>query len=239
VLLVLVIIFMVIVAQSKEKGFKADIPQPPTMPDSPQEVRTIVIQLREPKSGDKPVLKINQQEVSWADLKPQLASIFKQRAEKIAFVQGEDSVDFEYIADVIDTAWDAGVESARHTFDRRWGSKRRQGPDLAAHCYRGALDYFLQAVSFPCPKREKKRLSAVLRATEYLFLENIALKLVLEHREVPNWQKLLERLLADKEMLAGVRLKFGDIYKEIEESAAASAALESFLGELPVLKKTY
>jgi len=65
------------------------------------------------------------------------------------------------------------------------------------------------------------------------------LKLVLEHREVPNWQKLLERLLADKEMLAGVRLKFGDISKEIEESAAASAALESFLGELPVPKKTY
>jgi len=88
-------------------------------------------------------------------------------------------------------------------------------------------------------KQEKKRLSAVLRATEYLFLENIALKLVLEHREVPNWQKLLERLLADKEMLAGVRLKFGDIYKKIEESAAASAALESFLGELPVPKKTY
>lgn len=56
-------------------------------------------------------------------------------------------------------------------------------------------------------KEEKKRLSAVLRATEYLFLENIALKLVLEHREVPNWQKLLEHLLTDKEMLAGVRLK--------------------------------
>jgi len=27
-------------------------------------------------------------------------------------------VDFEYVADVIDTARDAGVESARHTFDR-------------------------------------------------------------------------------------------------------------------------
>jgi hypothetical protein len=36
-------------------------------------------------------------------------------------------------------------------------------------------------------KQEKKPLSSVLRATEYLFLENIALKLVLEHREVPNW----------------------------------------------------
>jgi len=29
---------------------------------------------------------------------------------------------------------------------------------------------------------EKKRLPAVLHATEYLFLENMALKLVLEHR---------------------------------------------------------
>jgi len=110
VLLVLIIIFMVIVAQSKEKGFNADIPQPPAMPDVPQPVRTIVIQLGEPKSGQRPILKINHQEVSWADLKPQLANIFKQRAEKVAFVQGEDAVNFEYVADVIDTARDAGVE---------------------------------------------------------------------------------------------------------------------------------
>jgi len=68
-------------------------------------------------------------------------------------------------------------------------------------------------------KQEKKRLSSVLRATEYLFLKNIALKLMLEHREVPNWQKLLDHLLADKEMLAGVRLKFRDVYNEIEGSA--------------------
>jgi hypothetical protein len=88
-------------------------------------------------------------------------------------------------------------------------------------------------------KEEKKRLSSVLRATEYLFLENIALKLVLEHREVPNWQKLVEHLLSDKEMLAGVRLKFGDIYREIEGSSDPSAALEVLLGELPAAKKTH
>ena len=88
-------------------------------------------------------------------------------------------------------------------------------------------------------KQEKKRLAVVLRATEYLFLENIDLKLVLEHREVPNWRKLLERLLADKEMLAGVRLRFGDIYKEIEGSSDPSATLESFLGELPTPKKPH
>jgi hypothetical protein len=33
---------------------------------------------------------------------------------------------------------------------------------------------------------EKKRLSAVLHATEFLFVENMALKLVLEHHRVTN-----------------------------------------------------
>jgi hypothetical protein len=87
-------------------------------------------------------------------------------------------------------------------------------------------------------KAEKKRLATVLHATEYLFLENIALKLVLEHREVPNWQKLFDHLLSDPEMLAGIRLKFRDLYGEIERSADPSKALEEFLGELPKAKKT-
>jgi hypothetical protein len=72
---------------------------------------------------------------------------------------------------------------------------------------------------------EKKRLSTVLRATEYLFLENIALKLVLEHREVPHWQMLLDRLLTDKQMLAGVRLKFRDVFAAIESSEDMCGAL--------------
>ncbi len=84
---------------------------------------------------------------------------------------------------------------------------------------------------------EKKRLSAVLHATEYLFLENIALKLVLDHRGVPNWKKLVEHLLADKEMLAGVRLTFRDLYREIEASPDPSAALEAVLGKIPSPKK--
>jgi hypothetical protein len=88
-------------------------------------------------------------------------------------------------------------------------------------------------------EQEKQRLSAVLRATEYLFLENIALKLVLQHREVPHWQKLLDRLLADKEILAGVRLKFKDIYQAVEGSADPSAALDALLGELPAPKKLH
>ena len=38
-----------------------------------------------------------------------LRDIFKRRAEKVGFVQGDDAVDFEYVADVIDSARDAGV----------------------------------------------------------------------------------------------------------------------------------
>ena len=61
---------------------------------------------------------------------------------------------------------------------------------------------------------------------------------MLEHRAVPNWQKLVDHLLADKEMLGGVRLTFRDLYREIEKSSDPAAALEAFLGKLPAQKKT-
>jgi hypothetical protein len=38
-------------------------------------------------------------------------------------------------------------------------------------------------------------------------------------------------------MLAGVRLKFSDLYREIDESTDPSVALEAFLGGLPAPKK--
>jgi len=88
-------------------------------------------------------------------------------------------------------------------------------------------------------KTEKARLSAVIRATEYLFLENIALKLVLEHREIAHWQKLVARLMDDKEMLAGVRLKFRDLYAALDESADPSEALDQLMRELPAHKKIH
>lgn len=111
VLLVLIIIFMMIVAESKEKGLEAQIPQPPANNDiASQPIRTIVVQLVEPRSGEIPDLKINQQPVSWPDLKSHLQDIFKTRAEKVAFVEGDDAINFEYVAYVIDTAREAGVE---------------------------------------------------------------------------------------------------------------------------------
>ena len=58
----------------------------------------------------QPSLRINQQDVSWAELQPKLIDIYKQRAEKVAFVEGDDDIDFKYVAQVIDVARTAGVE---------------------------------------------------------------------------------------------------------------------------------
>jgi hypothetical protein len=86
---------------------------------------------------------------------------------------------------------------------------------------------------------EKKRLSALLRATEYLFLENLALKLLLEHRQIANWQTLLDHLLADKEIMAGVRLKFRDLSRQIAATNDPSDALDALLAELPKPRKIH
>jgi biopolymer transport protein TolR len=112
VLLVLIIIFMVIDAASRPdyKGLDAQIPAPASTNDpDPGTARTIVIQLGTGGDGVTPVLRINEEAVAWTDLQFRLRDIFKERAEKVAFVQGDDDVDFEYVADVIDTARIAGV----------------------------------------------------------------------------------------------------------------------------------
>src|SRR5438309_4781779 len=82
VLLVLLIIFMVITPLTP-KGLDALVPQPPKdKQQQPQSNdRTIVVQvLKGP--GDKPALKINQDDVTWENLEGRLNDIFKTRAEK-------------------------------------------------------------------------------------------------------------------------------------------------------------
>jgi biopolymer transport protein TolR len=111
VLLVLIIIFMVIVVEQGNKGLTAQIPQPATDATQPDRERTIVVQLVSvPGQGQQPTLKINQQNVDWNNLEIELQRVFATRAEKVAFVRGDQDVDFEYVAEVIDTARHAGVE---------------------------------------------------------------------------------------------------------------------------------
>jgi hypothetical protein len=50
---------------------------------------------------------------------------------------------------------------------------------------------------------------------------------------------LLDRLLTDKEIVAGVRLKFSDLYREREASKDPTSVLDVFLGGLPAAKKPH
>lgn len=110
VLLVLIIVFMVVQTMTKDKGLEAQIPEPATSPQTPTPVRTIVVQVMWTGEDHAPQLRINQDDVAWAELEPRLHDIFKERAEKVAFVKGDDDVDFDYVAQVIDRAREAGVE---------------------------------------------------------------------------------------------------------------------------------
>jgi hypothetical protein len=82
-------------------------------------------------------------------------------------------------------------------------------------------------------KDERKRVAALIEAAECLFLENLALKLVLEHRAVPNWQKLVNKLMEDEDLMSGVRLKFSDLDEKLARVPDAKAALDTLVGPLP------
>jgi len=111
VLLVLLIIFMVITPLTP-KGLDALVPQPPppnAKTPPPAADRTVVVQLMK-GAGGKPVLKINQDDVTWGTLQGRLEEIYKTRAEKVMFVKADPALEFSEVAQVIDIAHAAGVE---------------------------------------------------------------------------------------------------------------------------------
>ena len=110
VLLVLLIVFMVITPLTP-KGLDALVPQPPKdqQKQPPPSDRTIVVQVLK-GAGDKPSLKINQDDVTWENLEGRLNDIFKTRAEKVMFVKADPDLTFNDVAQVIDIAHAAGVD---------------------------------------------------------------------------------------------------------------------------------
>ena len=107
ILLVLLIIFMAI-SPTISMGLDALVPQP-APPNAPQDVvtqqATIVVQV----FGDGK-LKINEENATWEGLANRLDQIFKMRAQKIAFVKGDDTVYFGDVARAIDIMREAGIE---------------------------------------------------------------------------------------------------------------------------------
>jgi len=112
VLLVLIIIFMVVVIEQRPTGLKAEVPQPtPVANNIPPPQRTIVIRVSHAKASDEhPQVKINEDAVDWDHLRQRLGDIFAIRVERIAFIEADDDIDFQDVADVIAIARVAGVD---------------------------------------------------------------------------------------------------------------------------------
>ena len=110
VLLTLIVMFMLVVSMDKENGETAQIPQQPKNGETQsQPERTVVIQVVWTAKDQRPTVKVNKEEIPWAQLDDRLAQIYLSRVEKVAFVQGDADVDFQYVAEVIDIAHHAGV----------------------------------------------------------------------------------------------------------------------------------
>jgi biopolymer transport protein TolR len=103
VLLVLIIIFMVITPLAP-KGLPALIPQPAKDGGHP-EPGVIVVHV-----GAGGALQINHEKESWETVGARLRDIFAERAEKVAFVQGDAPVEFADVARVISIMRGAGIE---------------------------------------------------------------------------------------------------------------------------------
>jgi biopolymer transport protein ExbD len=107
ILLVLLIIFMVITPLTP-KGLNALVPQPSPnnqKNDDQLQAKTIVVQVM-----DNNKLKINEEDATWDTLGPRLNDIFKLRAEKVAFVKGDDTVIFSQVAQAIDIMRASGID---------------------------------------------------------------------------------------------------------------------------------
>jgi biopolymer transport protein ExbD len=106
VLLVLLIIFMVITPLTP-KGLEALVPQPNPNPESQPDVniRTVVVSIDANKQ-----IRINTDAYSKEVLEDALRDIFKTRAERVMFVNGDPSLNFQDVAEIIDISKGAGVD---------------------------------------------------------------------------------------------------------------------------------
>jgi biopolymer transport protein ExbD len=118
VLLVLIIVFMVVVIEQRPTGLQTELPQQPKPTDRtiPPPQATIVIQIRHAKPGadrsqvGHPQVTVNEEAVEWDHLRERLRDIFAIRVERIAYVEADDDIDFQDVADVIAIARIAGVD---------------------------------------------------------------------------------------------------------------------------------
>ena len=104
ILLVLLVIFMIIPVYST--GEEALIPQQSTHPPLGPAPDVVVIQVLADGT-----LRINQEPVSFDHLGARIEEIFKPRATRVAFIRGDQPVEFGVVAQVIDVMHTSGIAS--------------------------------------------------------------------------------------------------------------------------------
>ncbi len=105
ILLVLLVIFMIIPVYSK--GLDALIPQQSTQPPDKKVIDFVVV-IQVLADG---TLRINQEPVSFDKLGARIEEVFKSRATRVAFIRGDQPVEFGVVAKVIDVMHTSGIAS--------------------------------------------------------------------------------------------------------------------------------
>ena len=103
ILLVLLVIFMMI--PHEQMGLRAVLPQASTADPGPLP-ETIIVTVRSDGS-----LRINQLAIQSEELRGRLERIFALRASKVAFLQGDRTLEFHAVAQTLDLMHTAGATS--------------------------------------------------------------------------------------------------------------------------------
>jgi len=103
VLLVLIVIFMVI-SPLTPKGLEASVPQP--SPQSSEKPRNEALILTLSRAG---TVRLNQEEIESASVLARLQDVLRTRADRTVFIQADDDVLYNDVAQLIDTARGAGA----------------------------------------------------------------------------------------------------------------------------------
>jgi biopolymer transport protein TolR len=102
ILLVLLVIFMII--PHRQVGLQASLPQEATEKVPVEPPDAIVVQVARDGS-----IRVNGAVVKQEDLRGRLEQIFGMRGERVAFLQGDRSLEFQVVAEVLNVMHVAGA----------------------------------------------------------------------------------------------------------------------------------